>query len=306
MKWYLFVLGCIINGLVFSQTRMTPEEYIDKYAPSAVKEMQRSGVPASITLAQGMLESAFGNSELAKKANNHFGIKCHSGWDGPSVKMDDDAKNECFRKYKSVYDSYVDHSDFLRTRGRYSFLFELKITDYKGWAKGLKKAGYATNPKYADLLIDLIERYELYKYDDKKYQFEEKKDIEEEEVETTITQSIGRKVYHTKNDVAYILAEEGDTFDKIAKDFEVHPNWIRKYNDLKYRKDFKIEKGMRIYVKPKRSKGDEKFHFVENETMWEISQIHAVKLKKLYKYNRMTEGTNPEPGQKIYLRKKKK
>ena len=148
-----------------SEPRMSKTDYVGQYADQAIREMHASGVPASITLAQGMLESDFGNSPLAKYANNHFGIKCHKGWEGPTFIQDDDEKNECFRKYYEAYESYKDHSEFLRTRDRYATLFDLKTTDYKGWAKGLKKAGYATNPKYADLLIRIIEDNELYKYD---------------------------------------------------------------------------------------------------------------------------------------------
>ena len=146
---------------------MTRQEYIEKYKDDAISEMHRSGVPASITLAQGILESGDGNSKMARVAKNHFGIKCHSDWKGKTFIQDDDTKNECFRKYKSVLDSYKDHSDFLKRR-RYAALFELKITDYKSWAKGLKKAGYATNPKYPQLLIGIIEANELYQYDSKK------------------------------------------------------------------------------------------------------------------------------------------
>ena len=148
-----------------AERRITREEYIEMYKDDAIREMLKSGVPASITLAQGILESGNGNSPLAVYAKNHFGVKCHKGWTGESMRLDDDEKNECFRKYETVYESFKDHSDFLVTRSRYAFLFDLKITDYKGWAKGLKKAGYATNPNYPSLLIDLIEKYELYNYD---------------------------------------------------------------------------------------------------------------------------------------------
>jgi LysM repeat protein len=146
--------------------RRTPEMYIEKYREAAMSDMRISGVPASITLAQGIYESDCGNSMLAIEANNHFGIKCHREWTGPSFHKDDDAPNECFRKYNTVLESYADHSNFLRTRERYSSLFELPVTDYKGWAHGLKRAGYATNPRYAHKLIEIIERYGLHVYDD--------------------------------------------------------------------------------------------------------------------------------------------
>ena len=155
----------LLAPLALMAQRITPEEYIQTYKDIAMREMREHKIPASITLAQGILESGAGNSALAREAKNHFGIKCHKGWAGDTYMMDDDAKDECFRKYDNVEQSFRDHSEFLRTRGRYSALFELEITDYQGWAKGLKAAGYATNPKYAQLLIDRIELYDLAKYD---------------------------------------------------------------------------------------------------------------------------------------------
>jgi len=157
--FFIFLIVVCVNA------QNKTEQYIQKYSIAAVAEMGRYGIPASITLAQGILESGNGESRLAVEGKNHFGIKCHSNWNGKTIIEDDDEKGECFRKYDNVADSYRDHSLFLTERGRYSFLFEYKRTDYKKWAKGLKKAGYATNPKYPSLLIDLIERYELYTYD---------------------------------------------------------------------------------------------------------------------------------------------
>jgi hypothetical protein len=163
MKKFLLILLIIFPFLVVAQSKT--ESYISKYSSAASVEMDRYGIPASITLAQGILESGNGESRLAIEGNNHFGIKCHNNWSGKTIIEDDDEKGECFRKYDKVTDSYRDHSLFLTERGRYSFLFEYKKSDYKKWAKGLKKAGYATNPNYPTLLIDLIERYELYTYD---------------------------------------------------------------------------------------------------------------------------------------------
>ena len=163
MKNFLLILFFLFSFLGFSQSKT--EKYILKYSSAAVDEMERYGVPASITLAQAILESGNGESRLATEGKNHFGIKCHSNWNGKTIIEDDDKKGECFRKYSKVADSYRDHSLFLTEGGRYSFLFQYKKSDYKKWAKGLKKAGYATNPKYPTLLIDLIERYELYNYD---------------------------------------------------------------------------------------------------------------------------------------------
>ena len=163
MKKCLLILLLFSSFLAVAQSKT--ENYISKYSSAAVAEMERYGIPASITLAQGILESGNGESRLAVKGKNHFGIKCHSNWNGKTIIEDDDEKGECFRKYSKVSDSYRDHSLFLTERGRYSFLFEYKKTDYKKWAKGLKKAGYATNPKYPTLLIDLIERYDLGRFD---------------------------------------------------------------------------------------------------------------------------------------------
>ena len=166
MKNLLSILLLFIALSLFSQTKT--DAYIAKYSSIAIDEMNRYSIPASITLAQGILESGNGESRLAKEGNNHFGIKCHKNWNGQTIIEDDDEKGECFRKYSNASESYRDHSLFLTERGRYSFLFEYSNTDYKNWAKGLKKAGYATNPKYPKLLIDLIEKYDLVRFDDRK------------------------------------------------------------------------------------------------------------------------------------------
>ena len=165
LREYIFALLVLCVGLQASAQNLTRQQYIEKYKDEAVKQMRKHKIPASITLAQGCLESNNGNSELARKANNHFGIKCHNGWKGKGYTHDDDKKDECFRKYDSAEDSFTDHSYFLISGSRYNSLFDLKITDYKAWAHGLKAAGYATNPKYAQMLIDIIEEYQLYKYD---------------------------------------------------------------------------------------------------------------------------------------------
>lgn len=291
----------LCSFLLKGEERMTPEQYIEKFKESAIREMNRSGVPASITLSQGMLESGNGNSELAKKANNHFGIKCHTDWTGPSIKIDDDKKNECFRKYKSVYDSYVDHSDFLMNRSRYASLFDLKITDYKGWAKGLKSAGYATNPKYADLLIDLIERHALYKYD-KGYKPSKQED-KEEVVPNEIVVNEGNihKISVSQNRIRYITIRQGDTFYSLEKEFEIKARTMRKWNDMS-KKDV-LKAGQIIYLQPKRNKSKADYHFVANESLWDISQKYGVKMKKLLKYNGLSDGQEPEPGARIKLRR---
>ena len=299
---YILFGFLFLRTVVFSQPsekKLTPTDYVTRFKEDAVKEMYQYGIPASITLAQGMLESGNGNSALAVYAKNHFGIKCHKDWTGPSYTMDDDDKNECFRKYQDVLDSYSDHSQFLRNRERYAFLFELPKTDYKGWAKGLKEAGYATHPKYADQLIELIELYKLYEYD---------KDVElsiravkEKKPQVKLNMSQLLKFNHTK----FIIAKPGDSFYKIASDFDLELDNLYKYND--FTKEEKIIAYEKIYVEAKRKKGLEPNHVITTgETMKSVSQLHGIKLSSLYKKNRMKLGDpQPKPGTVLYLRKRK-
>lgn len=291
--------------------KLTRSQYIEKYAPFAVKEMLLSGVPASITLAQGILESGDGNSLLARKANNHFGIKCHGMWEGKKYYMDDDAKNECFRVYSSVFDSYKDHSEFLSTRGRYASLFELRRTDYKGWAHGLKKAGYATNPKYPALLIKIIEENDLAKYDRMKTPPKgesatstpkETKSEPEQQTEA----STGARQMYLRNNTRYVWVKPGDTYKALERTLQVRERQIQKYNDLA--RGASLIAGERIYVQPKRNKNTEHdYHIVaKGETLRWISQEYAVKLKKLYQYNELSIGEEPAIGQKVWLRKRKR
>jgi LysM repeat protein len=289
-----------------AQERYSRLDYISMYRGFAVKEMLISGVPASITLSQGILESGDGNSTLALKANNHFGIKCHGEWEGETFHMDDDSKGECFRVYKSVFNSYDDHSQFLKTRSRYANLFKLERTDYKGWAKGLKDAGYATNPKYPELLIKIIEENQLHQYD---LLTEVPKDFEKPFVKQNTTKTdattvatAGKILLH--NRIKYIVVQQGDTYFSICKKYEMMFWQILKYNDLN--KDEVLTPGQKIYLQPKRYKGDEEFHIVkQGETMRAISQQHGLKLKTLYRKNNMVEGTQPKVGEKLNLRKRK-
>lgn len=266
----LLFLSFALNALQ-KQEKSPQVTYIEQFAGLAVEEMYRSGVPASITLAQGLLESRYGLSELAVKGNNHFGIKCHNNWKGGKVYHDDDLKGECFRKYDSPEESFRDHSDFLRYRDRYSFLFELEVTDYKGWSYGLKKAGYATDPKYPVKLINLIEEYSLYRYDTWPADFADaqKKDRPEEKsrqrkkdrkevkgqdqpVPQTIPEapsrietvtkldkapdgifqfSLTRQMY-SLNGVPFVYSSKGETYTSIAKSFKLFPKEMIKFNDL--------------------------------------------------------------------------
>lgn len=284
-----------------SERKYTSSDYIDMYKEDAKREMQLFHVPASITLAQGMLESDNGNSALAVYANNHFGIKCHKEWTGETYTQDDDDTNECFRKYPSVYDSYVDHSQFLRTRKRYAFLFELKVTDYKGWAKGLKEAGYATDPKYADRLIDIIERNKLYQYDTEE-SIPVATTLSRPQNGQTIVSTVQRREIFLNNNIKYVIVKPGDTFMKIAKDLDMGVWQLYKYNEL--RKDAKLKSGQILYIQPKRRKAQEATHTVkQGETLYSISQLYGVKVKALRKLNNLEAGAEPSAGAVLKLRK---
>ncbi len=311
-KYLPILIGFILLAAnLHSQKRITTEEYIKTYKDIAIKKQKEYKIPASITLAQGILESGSGNSKLSKKANNHFGIKCHKGWKGKTFHMDDDEKNECFRKYKKVEDSYRDHSEFLTRRGRYSFLFEYKTTDYKSWAKGLKKAGYATNPKYPQLLIKIIERYNLNQYDSNQKGKSKKNNIINESESVYIspssfkhvdTWSSGRNIYKN-NGTKLIIIEKGDTFNGLADEFEIYAWQFRKYNDLS--KNHMLKIGEVIYLEKKRRKADKKhsYHKVKSgESLQKISQTYGVRLKRLYKMNNLPKGIQVETGKNIKLR----
>jgi hypothetical protein len=295
--------------------KISVKQYIETYKAIAINNMINYKIPASITLSQGILESANGNSDLAITANNHFGIKCHKDWQGEKYFKDDDEKNECFRVYKDASESFKDHSAFLRSRERYTFLFFFNINDYKSWAQGLKEAGYATNPKYPQLLIKIIEDYKLFELDNEnlnaallaKSEFDEigfkSSSDDSEDFESVLIGNGSRKVY-LNNRVQFIFAKKGDNFFSIAEEFELKPNEIIRYND--YSKEYKIKTGEKIYIKPKRRRGFAEFHIVrKNETMLEISQLYGIKLKLLYKKNRMEKEEKPKTGQKLWLKKTK-
>ena len=301
-----FFIVLTVVGL--AQRIYTREEYIKKYAELAVSEMIRSGIPASITLAQACLESGNGNSELSVKSNNHFGIKCKSSWRGKRVYHDDDAKGECFRRYKSVEESFIDHSDFLMVNPRYSGLFDLKLTDYKGWARGLKKAGYATNPHYANHLIKIIEEHKLYLYDEGLNQSQIAR-IQRKHVSADGRSLINpyqtRKVV-LRNGLKSIVVKEGDTFQGIAQEFGLKEWEVYAYND--YKKGKKPRENEILYIESKRRKAEKKHkthRFEADDTMHYIAQRYGVKLKRLYRLNRLKPGERPEIGSFIFLRKKK-
>lgn len=283
-----------------TEHKMTPLQYIESFKDEAIKEMLMYNIPASITLAQGMLESGNGNSDLAVYANNHFGIKCHKEWSGPTFTKDDDTKDECFRKYPSVLDSYTDHSNFLKTRSRYSALFELKRTDYKGWATGLKQSGYATDPKYTQRLIELIENYKLYQYD----KIDELPNITAALEKRSHPETMESREILRFRFIKYVIVKPGDNFYKIAHDTDKDLWQLYKFNDLNA--DAVLIPGQKLYLQPKRRKAKEPFHTVKKgETMKSISQLHGIKLKSLYKKNQMKAAEDPQVGQILYLRKNK-
>ncbi len=310
----VFVMGLLT--LEVSGQDMTAQQYIDRYKLIAIRDRFDFHIPASITLAQGLLESGNGNSMLARKANNHFGIKCHSNWKGKRVYKDDDAKDECFRVYKTPEDSYIDHAHFLSSKSRYEFLFHYPITDYKAWARGLKKAGYATNPKYPKRLIGLIERYGLDKYDKiSRADFDKMLKANGQDtnmvvasnkpvVAPVVSKAAVGKPNHImyRNRVKYIIVYPGETIVDIARFFDIRPKALYRYNDLS--KGSPLKSGMIIYLQPKRKKGDVKFHIVNRgETAWEISQMHAIKLRWLMKRNHLKEIRQLKAGQKLFLRR---
>ncbi len=297
-KWIWIALVFISNLSLAAFPRISVDEYVEQYKNIAITEMHNYRIPASITLAQGILESEFGNSYLATAANNHFGIKCHKDWNGLSVRKDDDAKDECFRKYASAVDSYEDHSLFLSKRGRYSSLFELKMTDYKSWAKGLKKAGYATNPQYAHQLIKLIDNYDLNRFDTGE-------PLSEEQYAETVEKERQEQIFYY-NRIKTIVFTYGVTPKQVADAYNIDIDRLCKYNDVK-RSDF-FPADAKIYLQPKRGKGpiNKRQHLVEaNQTMRDIAQLYGIKLEKLYKLNQMLPGTQPQKGELINLRKKR-
>ena len=287
------------------------EKYISKYSSLAVSEMQRTGVPASITLAQGLLESAAGESALAVKANNHFGIKCHNDWRGKKMHRDDDKVGECFRVYPNVEASYRDHSDFLRFRDRYKKLFELQPTDYMGWARGLKEAGYATDPNYADKLIKVIEDYDLYKFDsdievpEAPLEFEKPVVVPSYVVREEYRFALTREVYEI-NGVPCIYAIEGDTYKSIAEANNLFLKELLRFNDLSKAEDLKG--GEVVYLQPKKARavrGSEKYIVGEDgESLRGIAQRFGVKLSALRRMNKLSADYVPAEGDTIILRRR--
>ena len=295
-------------------------KYIEKYSQIAVDEMNRSGIPASITLAQGILESGNGQSKLAKESNNHFGIKCHRSWTGKKVYHDDDEKGECFRAYAKVRKSYEDHTDFLMLGRRYEFLFELEPTDYVGWAKGLKKAGYATAPDYAQKLIRIIEDEQLYEFDKDKRapllagrsqkkgrpaksdrNYEPTLNAEGKVVKSAKKKFLIHRQKRHENGTLYVVIRSGESIETLSDSLKTRISTLLDYNDATYETIFRS--GDVVYFTPKKAKSKDKFTVAKSSTtMWDISQEYAIPLEKLYKYNKYIVGQQPRVGDEIRLK----
>ena len=304
MKKILFILFIIHCSLFTASAQMKwnqrYQQYIDQYKDIAIEQMLRWKIPASITLAQGLFESGAGQSRLAVEGNNHFGIKCN-GWEGRKIYEDDDARNECFRAYKSAFESYEDHSRFLANGRRYASLFQLKQTDYRGWAKGLKAAGYATNPQYANKLIEIIQLYKLYEYD-------KAKGYDKFMTEHAKDQGVnGYPVHPIKiyNKNYYIIARPNDTFRSIGEEIGISYRKIAKYNERD--KNDRLESGEIIWLKKKQTKAPKEYkdrlHYVRaGESMYSIAQKYGIRLKSLYKMNHMSPDDDIRVGQGLRLR----
>lgn len=275
LSWVLIAMGAVAFARGGDDRYL---KYIETYAPLAVQEMRRAGIPASITLAQGLLESSAGRSTLAAEGNNHFGIKC-ADWKGASMKRDDDAPDECFRVYGSVAESYADHSAFLHRR-RYESLFELDITDYAGWAAGLRRCGYATDPNYADRLITIIERYSLYRYDDP--------DARPGDDTAGFIAGMLASRHHLRRsrDLHYVVAAPGDTYASIAKEFNLKAKDLMRYNDAP--RDGEIKAWEEVYLQPKHDtapKGVKSAVIGDGESIHSLSQRFGMTMESILRLN---------------------
>lgn len=278
------------------------QTYINQYKDLAIEQMLRYRIPASITLAQGLFESRAGQSDLARQGNNHFGIKCHN-WTGPTQYHDDDARGECFRVYQDAKQSYEDHSLFLARQSRYSRLFNLSPTDYKGWAQGLKACGYATNPQYASKLIQIIELYKLNDYD--KAKSYDRFMATHSGTDKPINAEGTLHPIHIFNENYYLYAREGDTFKSIGREVNISWRKLAKYNEMD--KKTILHKGDIVYLKKKRKKAPKQYkkhpHTVmPGESMYTISQKYGIRLKNLYKMNHLSPDFQIRPGVLLKVR----
>ena len=325
MKKTVLILLCALVGVVsvVANERQTREEYVEKYKAIAIAHMERYGIPASITMAQGILESDSGNSRLSRTSNNHFGIKCKKSWTGERVYHDDDAKGECFRAYPSVEASYQDHADFLDQSPRYDSLFAYPSDDYRSWARGLKACGYATAPDYAERLVKIIESMKLYLLDkengNKIYTVAKTTDVDidkwmesnlatsDEQINpnafrVTVNSHKGYGVYRS-NHTFYVVAKEGDTYESVGDIFDISPKMLRKFNDVA--KNAKLSKGDIVYIERKKTQwlGNVMQHKVlRDENLYSLSQSYGIRLKSLVKLNRLHDGEDVKKGDIIRLK----
>jgi LysM repeat protein len=323
LRRLLVVISIFAAKAVKAQLNSDVIDYVNTYKEIAIREEQRSGVPAAITLAQGIHESMAGKSELVLKSNNHFGIKCQATWKGERVYHDDDARGECFRSYAKPEESYVDHSDFLKNGARYAFLFKLDPTNYSDWAYGLKKAGYATNPKYPQIIIKYIEDYNLQQYTliamgklspkdevlaggGKPVNLTNGVAIREIKLpagpKPVVDYPIGEfKINRTK----VIYAKAGSSLLGIAKQFDVSLKHLLDFNEFTEDEDDVLGQDQLVYVQRKRKEGPQEFHEVKpGETLYDISQSEGIRLESLINYNHLQDQGEPAVGERLYLQGK--
>jgi LysM repeat protein len=316
-KLTIFIVFLLCGSLSFAQSTEVIQKYIDTYKDIAIEEMNRTGVPAAITLAQGIHETSAGQSDLVRKSNNHFGIKCKAEWSGPSVSHDDDARGECFRKYDDPIDSYKDHSDFLRTRPHYSFLFNLDPTDYEAWAYGLKKAGYATNPRYPQILIKLIKDYNLEDYtlialnrktDNNNVVLVNNstgKEGNNQSMQAVSIESIPPIQYPSGlfkiNETKVIFIPKGTSYLKVAEENDISLARLFEFNDLHSSLDI-AQVDQLLFLQRKRKKGANEYHIVmQGETLHDVAQNEGIRLESLLEYNFLKYGMQPKVGEKLFL-----
>jgi LysM repeat protein len=318
MKKLTIIIFFIFSGkILFAQSAEVIQKYIDTYKDIAIEEMNRTGVPAAITLAQGIHETSAGQSDLVRKSNNHFGIKCKAEWSGPSVTHDDDARGECFRKYDDPMDSYKDHSDFLRTRSHYAFLFKLDPTDFEAWAYGLKKAGYATNPRYPQILIKLIRDYNLEDYtlialnrktDNSNVTLVNtgaSRDVNSQSIPAVSIETVSPVQYPSGlfkiNETKVIFISKGTSYLKVAEENEISLSRLFEFNDLHSSLDI-AQVDQLLFLQRKRKKGAGEYHIVmQGETLHDIAQNEGIRMESLLGYNFLKYGMQPKAGEKLYL-----
>jgi hypothetical protein len=330
----LMAICCWLPQSARSQQQLPSQavlDYVATYRAIAIREMNRTGVPAAITLAQGILETEAGKSDLVQRSNNHFGIKCKSSWTGDRVYHDDDAKGECFRAYAAAEESYRDHSDYLKTSERYASLFRLDPEDYKGWAHGLRKAGYATNPQYANILIRYIEDYQLQDYTlialGRK---PAPTDLDLQAGTTAVAHPLPQPAGVEKNygnyrdnrqlsagianmppypdgefrfnETRVVYARSGTSLLSLADQFHVRLAWLLEFNELEPGTEL-LPADQLVYLQRKRRHGEHEFHIVQpGETLVSISQAEGLRLENLRAYNKLNPGMEPAPGETLYLR----